>query len=287
MTTKTIIRHERPNDNHMVGDGFNVTQLMPGYGREMTAETSPFLMMDYNAPWEVPAQSKGHRPGVGYHPHRGFETVTIAYAGEIEHNDTRGNHGIIFADDVQWMTAGSGLMHNEYMSENFSKKGGTQHMVQLWVDLPAADKMTEPRYQSITKEDIPEVSFESGKIRVIAGEFDCTKGPAKTFSPIELYDIRFENSGKLLINLRDGDNTMMLVAAGSAKVNDKDIAHSELVYFSQKGDSIEIFATENSKILVMSGTPLGQGVFNYGPFVMDNPTDLMQAFRDYSVGLLN
>lgn len=122
MTTKTIIRHERPNDNHMVGDGFNVTQLMPGYGRKMTAETSPFLMMDYNAPWEVPAQSKGHRPGVGYHPHRGFETVTIAYAGEIEHNDTRGNHGIIFADDVQWMTAGSGLMHNEYMSENFSKK---------------------------------------------------------------------------------------------------------------------------------------------------------------------
>ena len=178
-------------------------------------------------------------------------------------------------------------MHNEYMSENFSKKGGTQHIVQLWVDLPAADKMTEPRYQSITKEDIPEVSFESGKIRVIAGEFDRTKGPAKTFSPIELYDIRFENSGKLLINLRDGDNTMMLVAAGSAKVNDKDIAHSELVYFSQKGDSIEIFATENAKILVMSGTPLGQGVFNYGPFVMDNPTDLIQAFRDYNARLLN
>ena len=147
--------------------------------------------------------------------------------------------------------------------------------------------MTEPRYQFITKEDIPEVSFESGKIRVIAGEFDRTKGPAKTFSPIELYNIRFEKSGKLLINLRDDDNTMMLVAAGSAKVNDKDIVHSELVYFSQKGDSIDIFATENSKILVMSGTPLGQRVFNYGPFVMDNPTDLMQAFRDYNAGLLN
>ena len=169
-------------------------------------------------------------------------------------------------------------MHNEYMSENFSKKGGTQHMVQLWVDLPAADKMTEPRYQSITKEDIPEVSFENGKIRIIAGEFDRTKGPAKTFSPIELYDIRFEKSGILLINLRDGDNTMMLVAAGSAKVNDKDIAHSELVYFSQKGDSIEIFATENSKILVMSGMPLGQGVFNYGPFVMNNQLILCKLF---------
>lgn len=164
MTTKTIIRHERPHGNHMVGDGFNVTQLLPGYGREMTAETSPFLMMDYNALWEVPIQSEGHRPGVGYHPHRGFETVTISYAGEIEHNDTRGNHGIIFADDVQWMTAGSGLLHNEYMSENFAKKGGIQHMVQLWVDLPAANKMTEPRYQSITKENIPEVAFESGKV---------------------------------------------------------------------------------------------------------------------------
>ena len=147
--------------------------------------------------------------------------------------------------------------------------------------------MTEPRYQSITKEDILEVSFESGKIRVIAGEFDRTKGPEKTFSPIELYDIRFEKSGKLLINLRDDDKTMISVATGSAKVNNKDIAHSELVYFSQKGDSIEIFATENSKILVMSGTPLGQRVFNYEPFVMDNPTDLMQAFRDYNARLLN
>lgn len=182
------------------------------------------------------------------------------------------------------MTVGSGLMHNEYMTENFAKNGGTQHMVQLWIDLPAADTMTEPRYQSLTKENIPEVAFESGKVRVIAGEFDGTKGPAKTFSPIELYDIRFEKSGKLMINLRDGDNTMMLVAAGSATVNDKDVSHSELVYFSQKGDSIEISATENSKILVMSGTPLGQGVFNYGPFVMDNPTDLMQAFRDYNAG---
>ena len=186
------------------------------------------------APWEVPAQSRGHRPGVGYHPHWGFETVTIAYAGEIEHNDTRGNHGIIFADDVQWMTAGSGLMHNEYMTENFAKNGGTQHMVQLWVDLPAADKMTKPRYQSITKENISEVAFESAKVRVIAWEFHGIKGPAKTFSPIELYDIRFEKSGKLLINLRDDNNTMMLVAAGSAKVNDKDIAHSELVYFLKK-----------------------------------------------------
>lgn len=166
---KTITRLEHPRNHHMVGDGFRVSQYIPGYGREMSNETSPFLMLDYNAPWNVPAQTGGHRPGVGFHPHRGFETVTIVYSGEIEHQDTAGHGGVIGPDEVQWMTAGSGLLHNEFMTESFSRTGGIQHVAQLWVNLPKAHKMTPPKYQALTRDMIPEVVFPSGKIRVIAG----------------------------------------------------------------------------------------------------------------------
>ena len=166
---KNILKIEHPHNFHMVGDGFRVMQYLPGYGRPMSPTTSPFLMLDYNAPWNIPPQGE-HRPGVGFHPHRGFETVTVVYSGEIEHEDTAGNGGTIGAGEVQWMTAGSGLLHNEFMTEKFSKTGGVQHAVQLWIDLPKADKMTAPRYQALTKENIPEVIFDGGKARVIAGE---------------------------------------------------------------------------------------------------------------------
>lgn len=167
---KKITRLEHPHHHHMVGDGFRVAQYIPGYGREMSNETSPFLMLDYNAPWTIPPQSGGYRPGVGYHPHRGFETVTIVYSGEVEHQDTAGHGGIIGPDEVQWMTAGAGLLHNEFMTERFSLMGGVQHAIQLWVNLPREHKMTAPRYQALTRESIPEVVFDGGKVRVIAGE---------------------------------------------------------------------------------------------------------------------
>jgi quercetin 2,3-dioxygenase len=157
---KTITHIEHPRHVHMVGDGFRVGNYLPGYGKTMEQGlTSPFIMLDYNAPWSISPHSDGYRPGVGFHPHRGFETVTIVYSGEVEHQDTAGGGGVIGADEVQWMTAGSGLMHNEFMTEEFSRTGGIQHAVQLWVNLPSAHKMTQPRYQALTRESIPEVSF--------------------------------------------------------------------------------------------------------------------------------
>jgi quercetin 2,3-dioxygenase len=167
---KKITHFEHPRQSHMVGDGFRVSQYIPGYSREMNNDTSPFLMLDYNAPWKIEPQKNAHRPGVGFHPHRGFETVTIVYSGEVEHKDTAGYGGIIGPDEVQWMTAGSGLLHEEKMTPEFSRMGGIQHAVQLWVNLPREHKMTTPRYQALTKENIPEASFEGGRARVIAGE---------------------------------------------------------------------------------------------------------------------
>lgn len=231
MTLKTLIRTEHANRTHMVGDGFKVTQLIPGYGKPMNPSTSPFLMMDYNAPWQVPAQG-GHRPGVGYHPHRGFETVTIVYAGEIEHNDTRGNHGIIRTDEVQWMTAGSGLLHNEYMSTEFSKTGGTQQMVQLWVDLPKDQKMTDPRYQALTKDIIPEIPFDHGIVRLISGEYQGHAGAAKTFSPVYLWDIRFQEAGTFTTQVPEGWNAMVLAIHNEITVNGKALPTGSLAYLS-------------------------------------------------------
>lgn len=283
MTQKTLIRTEHASRTHMVGDGFRVAQLMPGYGQRMNPSTSPFLMMDYNAPWQVPAQG-GHRPGVGYHPHRGFETVTIAYAGEIEHHDTSGNHGIIKSDEVQWMTAGAGLLHNEYMSTEFSKTGGTQHMVQLWVDLPKKDKLTAPRYQALTQENIPEIPFAHGIVRVLAGAYEGHEGAAKTFSPIRLWDIRFKSDGTFTTDIPAGWNTLVLTVENDITLNGKAIQNASLAYLSLAGESVEITAKAGSKVLLLAGEPLDQPVVNYGPFVMTSQEEIMQAFKDLNDG---
>jgi len=186
-----------------VGDGFHVAQYMPGYGKSMSNATSPFLMLDYNAPYDMPPQTDGHRPGVDYHPHRGFETVTLVYDGEVEHRDTAGHGGTIGPGEVQWMTAGSGLLHQEFFSGEFARRGGRPHFVQLWVNLPRKDKMTAPRYQAITRGDIPEATIPHGVIRVIAGKTHDVVGPAKTFSPVELYDIRTEAATEVEFSLRE------------------------------------------------------------------------------------
>ncbi|GAB0174646.1 MAG: pirin family protein [Candidatus Altimarinota bacterium] len=290
---KKITRLEHPRNAHMVGDGFRVSQYIPGYGRDMNPETSPFLMLDYNAPWHIPPQKDGYRPGVGFHPHRGFETVTIVYSGEIEHQDTAGNGGIIGADEVQWMTAGSGLLHNEFMTENFSRNGGTQHAVQLWVDLPKEHKMTAPRYQALTRDIIPEVLFSSGKVRVIAGQLNMKDvggasiektGGANTFSPIELYDIRFEKSGSVELEFSPSQNVMILMVEGDAEIAGKELKNGDMAYFSLEGSKISLQTHSIAKILVMGGKPLGQSVVNYGPFVMTSEDEIVQAWQDFQNG---
>lgn len=280
---KNIIKIEHPRRHHMVGDGFRVSQYIPGYGREISNDTSPFLMLDYNTPWQIPPQN-GHRPGVGFHPHRGFETVTIVYSGEIEHRDTAGHGGVIWADEVQWMTAGSGLLHNEFMTENFSKTGGIQHVAQLWVNLPKEHKMTPPRYQALTRENIPEVEFDGGRVRVIAGKFWDTIWAAKTFSPVELYDIRFEYSGSLEINIPENSTLMLLLVEWEIQVNDKTIGNGDIVHFSRSGTSILVTSSSIAKVLIMAGKPIDEPIVQYGPFVMNTEAEIQQAFDDFHAG---
>lgn len=290
---KKITRLEHPRHHHMVGDGFRVAQYIPGYGREMSNETSPFLMLDYNAPWTIPPQSGGYRPGVGYHPHRGFETVTIVYSGEVEHQDTAGHGGIIGPDEVQWMTAGAGLLHNEFMTERFSLMGGVQHVIQLWVNLPREHKMTAPRYQALTRESIPEVVFDGGKVRVIAGELAIQdskwkiqneKWAAKTFSPVELYDVRFTTVSAITLTIPEWYNTMILVTEWSVTVNDKTLENGDMIYLSQSGSDVTLQSDTVAKVLVMAGKPLDEPVVAYGPFVMNSHEEIMQAFADVNSG---
>lgn len=277
----------------MVGDGFRVSQYIPGYSREMNNDTSPFLMLDYNAPWKIEPQKNGHRPGVGFHPHRGFETVTIVYSGEVEHRDTAGHGGIIGPDEVQWMTAGSGLLHEEKMTPEFSRMGWVQHAVQLWVNLPREHKMTTPRYQALTKENIPEASFEGGRARVIAGELQIQdskwkiqneKWAAKTFSPVELYDIRFDTASEISLHIPDGFTTMILVVEWSISLGDRTLENGDMVHLSRAWEDVTLHSLSSAKILVMGGKPLDEPIASYGPFVMNTHEELMQAFKDVNDG---
>ena len=277
----------------MVGDGFRVSQYIPGYSREMNNDTSPFLMLDYNFPWNIPPQKNGHRPGVGFHPHRGFETVTIVYSGEVEHRDTAGHGGIIGPDEVQWMTAGSGLLHEEKMTPEFSRMGGIQHAVQLWVNLPREHKMTAPRYQALTKENIPEIEFDGGRARVIAGELQIQdskwkiqneKWAAKTFSPVELYDIRFDTASEISLHIHDGFTTMILVVEWSISLGDRTLENGDMVHLSRAWEDVTLHSLSSAKILVMGGKPLDEPIASYGPFVMNTHEELMQAFKDVNDG---
>jgi redox-sensitive bicupin YhaK (pirin superfamily) len=281
---KNIVHLEHPRNFHMVGDGFRVAQYIPGHGREMSNDTSPFLMLDYNAPWQVAPQKSEHRPGVGFHPHRGFETVTIVYSGEVEHQDTAGHGGVIGADEVQWMTAGSGLLHEEKMTTEFSRMGGIQHAIQLWVNLPREHKMTTPRYQSLNRDNIPEVIFDGGRVRVIAGQFWDAKWAAKTFSPVELYDVRCDSAGQLDITLPEDSTTMLLVTEWEITANGKKLENGDMLYFSREGSEINLVSSGIAKVLIMAGQPLDEPIAAYGPFVMNTQTEIIQAFADLNAG---
>jgi quercetin 2,3-dioxygenase len=280
---KKLALTQRSDTPHWVGDGFPVRSIF-SYN-DLAKQISPFLLMDYAGPVEF--KPSAHRRGVGEHPHRGFETVTIVYSGEVEHRDSSGGGGLITPGDVQWMTAASGLVHEEFHGEEFSKKGGAFEMIQLWVNLPKKDKMTKPRYQGIKANSIPlvELSHGAGQVRVIAGKFQDTKGPAMTFSPINLWDIKLKAGPTTLFNVPQGHTTAIFVLNGSVKLNDGQvIGAAELAVLDRGGDSFTLTATEDSKVLFLGGEPFNEPVIGYGPFVMNTQAEIHQAMMDFENG---
>jgi len=266
---------------HWVGDGFHVRNLFPSNGLE--DEVSPFLMLDYAGPTVFPP---GNPRGVGEHPHRGFETVTIAYQGSIAHRDSGGHAGVIHPGDVQWMTAASGVVHEEKQETEFARLGGTLEMVQLWVNLPKAYKMSPPRYQSLGKQQIPAVELEGGTLRVIAGEYRGARGPAKTFTPVNLFDVRLQAGGRAALELPEGFNTAVVLLKGAATVNGRDelAGEAKIAVFGTEGTELSLNAREESALLVLNGEPIREPVASYGPFVMNTQSELRQAVDDYRAG---
>ncbi|MEB0207253.1 pirin family protein [Pseudomonas sp. CCC3.1] len=268
---------------HWVGDGFPVRTLF-SYDN-MGEHVSPFLLLDYAGPAQFTPTTE--RRGVGQHPHRGFETVTIVYQGEVEHRDSTGNGGVIGPGDVQWMTAASGILHEEFHSEAFARSGGTLEMVQLWVNLPAKDKMAAPGYQGILDRDIPALALkdDAGALRLIAGEFDGKRGPARTFTDIDVWDIRMNAGKSAVFDLHQGRNTALVVLRGTVKVNGKDVvAKGQLALFERDGSQVRLDATDDAMLLILSGEPIDEPIVGHGPFVMNTDAEIRQAFNDFQLG---
>jgi len=282
-TMKELIGLYQPGSRHMVGDGFPVRNLFPS--NDLDREVSPFLMLDYAGPQYF--EPTDHPRGVGEHPHRGFETVTIVYEGVVAHRDSAGNAGVIGPGDVQWMTAASGVVHEELHEKEFAKKGGTLHAIQLWVNLPRASKMSAPGYQTILNADIPSIDLddEGGRLRVIAGSFLGQRGPAHTFTPVELYDLELKAGHHVLLTFPEGHNASLLVLQGRASVNGGQAAgEAELIVCTRNGSQVAVAAHEDSRLLVMAGEPIEEPIARYGPFVMNTKAELVQAVNDYNAG---
>ncbi len=281
---KKIALVQRNNQRHWVGDGFPV-RTMFSYN-DLARELSPFLLLDYAGPHHFQPSVK--RRGVGEHPHRGFETVTIVYEGEVEHRDSAGGGGVIGPGDVQWMTAASGIVHEEFHGKEFSAKGGPFEVVQLWVNLAARDKAAPPGYQSITAKQIPQVVMPdgAGMVRVIAGEYKGAVGPARTFSPMQLWDVRLKQGETTVFTLRDGDTAALFVLQGSVQFAEhaEDIGEATLVVFERAGSMIALEALADAKLLLLSGQPIDEDIVGYGPFVMNTEAEIHQAMRDYQSG---
>jgi hypothetical protein len=281
--TKSVLQVRGPGSNHWVGDGFPVRNLFPSNG--IDAQVNPFLMLDYAGPLYFEPAAK--RQGVGEHPHRGFETVTIAYQGAVDHRDSAGNAGTIFPGDVQWMTAASGVVHEEKHERAFGEQGGVFEMVQLWVNLPAKDKMSPPRYQAITKEQIPSVKLGAGSFaRVIAGELNGVKGPAKTFTPVDVFDVRAKAGERFELALTEGQNAAVVLLKGKVKLNGGTPLEGEaqIAVLDRDGGAVSVEVGEDSTLLVLSGEPIDEPVASYGPFVMNTEEQLAQAVKDYREG---
>lgn len=284
MATKKVEIIVAPKPAHFVGDGFRVHNFIPSDAHLDMKRMDPFIMLDYNSKFNFTPTEKPR--GVGVHPHRGFETVTIAYQGKVEHHDSSGGGGIIDQGDVQWMTAASGVLHKEFHETEWAKKGGIFQMVQLWVNLPAKDKMSTPKYQAISYSKMEKVNLgESGFVEIIAGEFNDKKGPAFTFSPVNLMNAKLQKDGKAEFNFPANFNTAALVIEGNILVNGAEkVATDHFVLFENKGETFTIEATEESIVLILSGEPLNEPIAPHGPFVMNTREEIVQAFADFNNG---
>jgi redox-sensitive bicupin YhaK (pirin superfamily) len=273
-----------PPPPHWVGDGFRVS----GYFSEIpdaVSKLDPFLLLDYHPEYEYAPTS--HRRGVGTHPHRGFETVTFAFQGSVAHHDSAGGGGVIGPGDVQWMTAASGILHKEYHQDDFARRGGPFQMAQLWVNLPRAHKMAPPRYQALLASQMGIVPLPegSGVVRVIAGEHQGARGPAETFSPLDIYDARIAPHGRLELAFPAAHTTALLVMKGAVTINDDTPAHeNDFVLFEREGGRIAVTALTEAQVLVLDGQPLAEPVVQYGPFVMNTEREIAQAISDYNSG---
>lgn len=268
---------------HWVGDGFPVRSMFSymDHGKAL----SPFLLLDYAGPHTFAPST--NQQGVGTHPHRGFETVTIVYEGEVAHLDSTGAGGVIGPGDVQWMTAASGILHEEFHSKDFASRGGLLEMVQLWVNLPAKHKMSKPGYQTILNNDVPSVDLpnNAGRVRVIAGNFDGSRGPAHTFTPLNVWDVRLKQGGVLRTETLPEHTLALVVLRGTVLVNGVEIAReAQLVQFGHEGSSLEIEANNDATFLVLSGEPINEPVVGHGPFVMNTKAEILEAFEDYNNG---
>lgn len=283
MTKRSVEAIIPPRELHYVGDGFRVHNFIPSQLKLGMQRMNPFILMDYNSKFYFGASERPR--GVGVHPHRGFETVTVAYKGRIQHHDSNGGGGIIGEGDVQWMTAAGGILHKEYHEKEWSKKGGEFQMVQLWVNLPAKNKMDPAKYQPIENDKMKRYKSEGAELEIIAGEYKGKKGPATTFSPIHLYNLKLEKDAEFSFSFPENYNTAMLVVEGSILVNGQEKVPTDFfILMANDGDSFSVEATENSKLLILSGEPLNEPIAAHGPFVMNTREELYQAFDDYNSG---
>jgi redox-sensitive bicupin YhaK (pirin superfamily) len=281
---RTIERIFEGSPEHWVGNGFKVNNYFPS-ATDFEKRMSPFFLLDYHRPHSYRPTTE--RRGVGTHPHRGFETVTLAYQGAVAHHDSAGNGGVINPDEVQWMTAGGGILHNEYHEENFARAGGTMHMIQIWVNLPKKHKLTAPHYQALTKNAIPEAALADGNgvVRVISGSYQDTRGTASTFSPAHMLDIRLKTGAEAHFPTPKDYNTALLVLQGRVKVNGAaTLAEGKFALFKNDGDDVVVNAERESIVLFLSGAPIEEPLVHYGPFVMNSVDEINQAIEDYNAG---
>lgn len=282
MSMKKVVDIVRNVPPHWVGDGFPVRSLFSYADRP--ERTDPFLLLDYAGPAQFEPASK--RRGVEVHPHRGFETVTIVYQGELSHRDSGGHAGNIGPGDVQWMTAASGVVHEEFHSERFTKSGGSFEVVQLWINLPAREKMSKPRYQELLAAQFPSVKLpgDSGTLRVIAGDYAGHKGPAQTVTPLNIWDMNLNAGSSLELPVPAGHSTMIVVQKGRLMINDDTLVGVQLAHMDREGDTIKLNAVINSQVLVLTGEPINEPIVGHGPFVMNSREEISEAIRDYQAG---
>ena len=285
MNTKNVEKVLAPQAPHFVGDGFRVHNFIPGDSDLSMQRMNPFIMLDYNSkfyftPTDVPR-------GVGVHPHKGFETVTVAYKGKVAHHDSSGNSGVIGEGDVQWMTAASGILHKEYHEKNFAKQGGDFQMVQLWVNLPAEAKKSKPKYQEVSHEKVGKFQLpdNGGEVEVIAGKYKNVEGAASTFTPLHLDNARLNKGAKAEFSFPAHYNTALLVVEGRIRINGEETAPADhFVLFENKGETFTIEALEDAVVLILSGEPINEPIAAHGPFVMNTKEELREAFHEFNTG---